>query len=130
MLLCSCAGPPPKALHSGALPEGCKYFTYRELEEATQGWARSAIIGDGGFGRVYKGQLRGGEKIAAKRLDRHGMQVLPPLSAQRCHCHLCSYSAMYGDWRNAFPAFWSWLHHKNPWQLWQTRVSSSILGAG
>ena len=78
MLLGFFAGPPPKALHTAPLPEGCKYFSYRELEEATQGWARSAVIGDGGFGRVYKGQLRSGQKIAAKRLDRHGMQVLPP----------------------------------------------------
>ena len=68
------------AVRSAALPEDCRYFSYRELEEATQGWARGAIIGDGGFGRVYKGRLRSGEMIAAKRLDRHGMQVMIPVA--------------------------------------------------
>jgi hypothetical protein len=58
-----------------ALPPGCEYFGYRELEEATGGWARSNIIGDGGFGRVYRGRLRSGRLIAAKRLDRHGLQA-------------------------------------------------------
>ena len=77
-MTCCTAGPPASAQRSAALPEDCRYFSYRELEEATQGWARSAVIGDGGFGRVYKGRLRSGEQIAAKRLDRHGMQVLPP----------------------------------------------------
>lgn len=57
------------------LPVGCKYFTYRELEEATGDWAQSNVIGDGGFGRVYKGRLHNGLLIAAKRLDRHGLQV-------------------------------------------------------
>ncbi|BDA45744.1 probable receptor-like cytoplasmic kinase 185 at N-terminal half [Coccomyxa sp. Obi] len=59
---------------SQVLPLGCKYFTYRELEEATNDWAQSNVIGDGGFGRVYKGRLRNGLLIAAKRLDRHGLQ--------------------------------------------------------
>ncbi|CAL8470674.1 g10216 [Coccomyxa elongata] len=59
---------------SQVLPVGCKYFTYRELEEATNDWAQTNVIGDGGFGRVYKGRLRNGLLIAAKRLDRHGLQ--------------------------------------------------------
>ena len=70
----------PATQCSAALPPGCQYFSYRELEDATGGWARSNIIGDGGFGRVYRGCLRSGRLVAVKRLDRHGMQ------ARACTC--------------------------------------------
>ena len=60
-------------------PLSCRYFTYRELEAASQNWAAAHIIGDGGFGRVYWGSLGSGQPIAIKRLDRHGLQVGRPL---------------------------------------------------
>ena len=60
-------------------PLSCRYFTYRELEAASQNWSASHIIGDGGFGRVYRGSLSNGKPIAIKRLDRHGLQVRTPL---------------------------------------------------
>ena len=66
-------------------PLSCRYFTYRELEAASQNWSASHIIGDGGFGRVYRGSLSSGKPIAIKRLDRHGLQVRTPLSM--CHVH-------------------------------------------
>ena len=56
-------------------PLSCRYFTYRELDAASQNWSASHIIGDGGFGRVYRGSLSNGKPIAIKRLDRHGLQV-------------------------------------------------------
>lgn len=33
------------------------------------------MIGEGGFGRVYRGTLPGGLPIAVKLLDRRGLQV-------------------------------------------------------
>ncbi len=56
-------------------PLSCRYFTYRELEASSQSWSAACIIGDGGFGRVYRGTLFSGRQIAIKRLDRHGLQV-------------------------------------------------------
>lgn len=79
-----CAGvqdipPPPvqqyRTARSQVQPLSCRYFTYRELEVASQNWSAACIIGDGGFGRVYKGTLSSGRQIAIKRLDRHGLQV-------------------------------------------------------
>lgn len=43
-------------------------FTYRELDEATDGFHSDREIGDGGFGTVYKGFLRDGRTVAVKRL--------------------------------------------------------------
>ncbi|KQK05032.2 hypothetical protein BRADI_2g17520v3 [Brachypodium distachyon] len=43
-------------------------FAYEELEEATDGFSAALELGDGGFGTVYKGQLRDGRVVAVKRL--------------------------------------------------------------
>ncbi|KAL5972710.1 hypothetical protein ACLOJK_039515 [Asimina triloba] len=50
-------------------------FTFRDLAIATQNFNSECLIGEGGFGRVYKGYL---EKldlvVAVKQLDRNGLQ--------------------------------------------------------
>ncbi|KAL9331961.1 hypothetical protein ACSQ67_001571 [Phaseolus vulgaris] len=45
-----------------------RIFTYRELNSATRGFHPSEKIGEGGFGSVYKGQLRDGSLVAVKVL--------------------------------------------------------------
>lgn len=74
-------------------PLSCRYFAYRELEAASQSWSAACIIGDGGFGRVYRGTLYSGAQIAIKRLDRHGLQVCahrtalsPEVNLSLCRC--------------------------------------------
>ncbi|KAK9823379.1 hypothetical protein WJX72_002370 [[Myrmecia] bisecta] len=52
----------------------CHRFTYAELAAATGGFAEGNVLGEGGFGRVYKGVLRDGKSVAVKRLDRGGLQ--------------------------------------------------------
>nr|AAT39269.1 putative receptor-like protein kinase [Oryza sativa Japonica Group]AAT85182.1 hypothetical protein [Oryza sativa Japonica Group] len=44
------------------------HFAYEELEEATDGFSDARELGDGGFGTVYKGELRDGRVVAVKRL--------------------------------------------------------------
>ncbi|CAN1761488.1 Probable LRR receptor-like serine/threonine-protein kinase At5g10290 [Linum perenne] len=45
-----------------------KRFSWRELQLATDNFNEKHILGQGGFGKVYKGVLPDGTKIAVKRL--------------------------------------------------------------
>ncbi|XP_074558831.1 putative serine/threonine-protein kinase PBL26 [Curcuma longa] len=50
-------------------------FTFRELASATKNFKSECLLGEGGFGRVYKGLLdKTGQVIAVKQLDRNGFQ--------------------------------------------------------
>lgn len=50
-------------------------FTFRELAAATKNFRPECLLGEGGFGRVYKGKLEStGQVVAVKQLDRNGVQ--------------------------------------------------------
>ncbi|KAF5480945.1 hypothetical protein F2P56_001647 [Juglans regia] len=50
-------------------------FNFRQLATATKNFRQECLIGEGGFGRVYKGQLdKTGLVVAVKQLDRNGLQ--------------------------------------------------------
>ncbi|CAL5032411.1 unnamed protein product [Urochloa decumbens] len=50
-------------------------FTFRQLVAATKNFRDECFIGEGGFGRVYKGRLDGtGQVVAIKQLNRDGNQ--------------------------------------------------------
>ena len=59
-----------------------RVFTFEELKIATNGFSRLLRIGEGGFGSVYRGQIRlegdQGEEIivAIKRLKSNSSQVI------------------------------------------------------
>lgn len=55
------AGPPEP-------PGSRSWFTYEELTDVTNGFSPKSIIGEGGFGCVYKGDLPDGRKVAVKQL--------------------------------------------------------------
>lgn len=44
-----------------------RYFSLAELQEATKSWDENAVIGVGGFGNVYLGEIDDGTKVAVKR---------------------------------------------------------------
>ncbi|KAL5972886.1 hypothetical protein ACLOJK_039692 [Asimina triloba] len=52
------------------------FFSFATVEAATDNFAPSNKLGQGGFGSVYKGQLAGGQEIAVKRLSRSSGQGL------------------------------------------------------
>ncbi|KAL2345860.1 hypothetical protein Fmac_007145 [Flemingia macrophylla] len=50
-------------------------FTFRELAIATKNFRQECLMGEGGFGRVYRGTIPAtGQVVAVKQLDRNGVQ--------------------------------------------------------
>jgi hypothetical protein len=58
-----------------------RIFTFQELKSATRGFSRSLVLGEGGFGCVYRGTIRSvleprrSVEVAIKQLGRKGLQV-------------------------------------------------------
>ncbi|KAK6915258.1 Protein kinase domain [Dillenia turbinata] len=50
-------------------------FTFRDLATATKNFRQECLLGEGGFGRVYKAKFeKTGKVLAVKQLDRNGME--------------------------------------------------------
>lgn len=56
-----------------------RVFTFSELKSATRGFSRGLMIGEGGFGSVYRGRVKAVDSgsevdVAIKQLNRNGFQ--------------------------------------------------------
>ncbi|XP_009759506.1 LEAF RUST 10 DISEASE-RESISTANCEUS RECEPTOR-LIKE PROTEIN KINASE-like 1.1 isoform X1 [Nicotiana sylvestris] len=58
-------------VEGGSIFFGVPVFPYSELEEATNDFNSSRVLGDGGYGTVYYGKLKDGREVAVKRLYEH-----------------------------------------------------------
>ncbi|XXG79088.1 hypothetical protein AAC387_Pa09g0235 [Persea americana] len=55
-------------------PTSMRYLSYEELKEATNNFEPTSMLGEGGFGRVFKGVLSDGTPVAIKKLTSGGHQ--------------------------------------------------------
>ncbi|KAL1294372.1 receptor-like protein kinase ANXUR2 [Arachis ipaensis] len=61
--------------HLSAMTQGlCRYFSLQEMKQATKNFDESNVIGVGGFGKVYKGVIDNGFKVAIKRSNPQSEQ--------------------------------------------------------
>jgi hypothetical protein len=73
-------------------PANLRVFTFSELKNATRNLSRSLLVGEGGFGCVYRGTIKIAAspeeetttvEVAVKHLNRNGLQ------ARYINCSLC-----------------------------------------
>lgn len=55
-------------------PTSTRFISYEDLREATNNFEPASVLGEGGFGRVFKGVLNDGTAVAIKRLNNGGQQ--------------------------------------------------------
>jgi len=64
-------------------------YTLHELETATHGFAEDTLLGEGGYGIVYRGELPNGTLVAVKNLLNNKLVTISP-SVSVCVC-VCLY---------------------------------------
>lgn len=54
--------------------DGVKEFTFEEMIAATKDFNSSSVVGQGGYGKVYRGVLADGTAVAIKRAQEGSLQ--------------------------------------------------------
>ncbi|KAL2899756.1 Receptor-like protein kinase FERONIA [Bienertia sinuspersici] len=64
--------------YASSLPSNlCRHFSFAEIKAATKNFDESLVLGVGGFGKVYRGEVDGGTlKVAIKRANPQSEQGL------------------------------------------------------
>lgn len=62
--------PEPLSINVATFEKPLRKLTFAHLLEATNGFSAETMIGSGGFGEVYKAQLKDGSTVAIKKLIR------------------------------------------------------------
>lgn len=57
-------------------------FSYQELHQATDGFAKDKLLGSGGFGKVYRGKLENNVEVAVKCVNHDSKQGLKEFMAE------------------------------------------------
>lgn len=66
---------PPNAVSRLAIKiDGVKSFTFEEMAAATSNFSDSTQVGQGGYGKVYRGVLADGIVVAIKRAQQGSLQ--------------------------------------------------------
>ncbi|GMJ02118.1 ANXUR2 [Hibiscus trionum] len=74
----------------------CRHFSLSDIKSGTKNFSESHVIGVGGFGKVYKGTIDGGTKVAIKRSNPsseqgvHEFQTEIEMLSKLRHKHLVS----------------------------------------
>ncbi|KAJ9683090.1 hypothetical protein PVL29_018895 [Vitis rotundifolia] len=75
----------------------CRHFSLQDIKTATKNFDKGYIVGEGGFGKVYKGYINGGTTpVAIKRLNpesqqgAHEFMTEIEMLSQLRHIHLVS----------------------------------------
>lgn len=61
--------------NSGSAPQlkGARWFSFDELKKCTNGFSHANEIGNGGYGKVYRGMLSNGQYVAVKRAHQEAL---------------------------------------------------------
>ncbi|XP_073224704.1 LOW QUALITY PROTEIN: receptor-like protein kinase FERONIA, partial [Cicer arietinum] len=84
--------------YRSSLPQNlCRHFSFAEMKAATNNFDETLILGVGGFGKVYKGEIDGGStKVVIKRANplskqgEHEFQTEIQMLSKLRHRHLVS----------------------------------------